>query len=341
MKIVAIGDPHITNNFDDFDKVLSKALEQSPDLIVILGDLFHTHSTIKADVLHYWVKTIKELSRRVKVAILRGNHDAPHDRSSYNKMGPVKFLSEIEWGPNVIVANEPIAFNMSNANLLLLPFFYEEEDLNKAVESLDLQSSVDYVFCHQTFDGGKYDNGFYAPDAFSGDFLKSKLSNEGLIISGHLHSRQELGKVIYVGSPLWLSRSDTDSDKFILLIDTETKELRWIDMSSVVERPVSVIIKSIQDVDSLVGKMQGRHTNDLFVTIQSSAEEVSAIKKSLLNAFPHAKIKIVPTNTTQKRNKVYKAQDLFSWLKERASQEEYEVLVSYLNQTMWGVHGKQ
>lgn len=340
MKIVAIGDPHITSNFAEFDAVMDRAMNMNPGLIVVLGDLFHTHSTIKADVLDYWIRTIRRVGKDHRIAILRGNHDAPHDKVSYNKIGPIKFLSELDFGPNVIIANEPKVLEVGSEKLLFVPFFYSEDELDAAVMSLSPEpAQYDYIFCHQTFDGGKYENGFYAPDAFSGNILRSLLKPGGKIVSGHLHARQELGEIVYVGTPMWQTRSELNSEKFILQIDTLNRALFWVNTDEVIARPISLELTNLNDVNTLAQLIKNKKYSDVYLTIKANEEEVLQIKKSALKMVPTAKIKVaVQKKSVHRAADGFKKKDFYAWLSEIASQEEKEMCLSYL-QKIGRTHG--
>ena len=71
------------------------------------------------------------------------------------------------------------------------------------------KDTADYAFMHTEISKMKMDNGMSItsgvnPDAFN-----------GMIFAGHIHKRQETKKVIYVGSPFQMSRSDIGNQKGI------------------------------------------------------------------------------------------------------------------------------
>jgi DNA repair exonuclease SbcCD nuclease subunit len=77
-------------------------------------------------------------------------------------------------------------------------------------------------FAHQTFVGADY--GYYRPDiGVDADKIKSEL-----IISGHLHRKQQFGKVFYPGSVISKGVEDVDQIKGIHTLDTETYEIKFI-----------------------------------------------------------------------------------------------------------------
>jgi hypothetical protein len=76
------------------------------------------------------------------------------------------------------------------------------------------RSNCSTVVCHQTFNGGTYDNGFYAKDGVEPESIPQKD-----IISGHIHTPQVFGKVFYLGSPRWQTLSDANVDRAIWLVE--------------------------------------------------------------------------------------------------------------------------
>lgn len=340
-KIVCIGDPHITNNTEEFDKILGLVEKLGPDLVVILGDLFHTHSLIKAEILHYWIETINKLAQKYKLAILRGNHDAPYDKVLYQKIGPIAFLNQFIQHPNVIIANTPKVWSDDSADirLLFLPFVYTEHDLKTAIQPFIEQNvKFDFIFAHQTFTGGVYENGFYAPDALDVNILTPLLKPEGKVISGHLHTRQELPNVIYVGTPLWLTRSDLSQEKFILeILLKPTLQFVWHNTGQVINRPIFITIKSIEEAQKIAQEQKHNDINldsqshNIYFTIRAKESEIALIKKYLLQYFPNAKIKIEIVKEREHKL-LYKKQSFYEWLKEQVPESEYNLFLTTIKE---------
>jgi DNA repair exonuclease SbcCD nuclease subunit len=89
------------------------------------------------------------------------------------------------------------------------------------------------LICHNEFDGGTYDNGYYIKDG-----VKPEELNFDLVISGHIHKRSTIGKVRHPGSPRWLSASDANQEKGLWLVthDSDTGailEEEFLDTSDV------------------------------------------------------------------------------------------------------------
>jgi DNA repair exonuclease SbcCD nuclease subunit len=105
------------------------------------------------------------------------------------------------------------------SKILAIPYL---GDCNKENSYLVKYSGkADFAFMHTDISKMKFDNGMTVVGAVDAD----KFS--GRVISGHIHKRQETKKVIYVGSPYHLSKSDIGNTKGIYRIDLTTGEFEF------------------------------------------------------------------------------------------------------------------
>ncbi len=208
MKLLIVGDPHArADDIEDCENLLKGVFEtakaRKPDFVLFLGDLFHNHSIVHLTVLNFWQKWFTKFKQeKIDVIALKGNHDFGLSNPNHHALEPFKDLAMIVDQPTEI------------GDLLFMPYFGP-----KRTEEFyeHTKSRYNVVFCHETFDGARYDNGFYAPDGMD----QGKV-NSTLIISGHIHTYGELGKVVYPGSPRWMTASDANQRKAIYLFDTQT-----------------------------------------------------------------------------------------------------------------------
>lgn len=80
MKVISVGDPHFrTDNIAEvnlfIDKMEDLAKTQQPDLIVILGDVLHTHERLHTLPLNKAYEFIERMRNIAKTFVLVGNHD--------------------------------------------------------------------------------------------------------------------------------------------------------------------------------------------------------------------------------------------------------------------------
>lgn len=220
MKVLRIGDPHIKpSNLIEAEDLMhfinDVILEQKPDRVEILGDLFHTHSILRLEVLEFWVEWIDVLLAHedVELYVLRGNHDMA---TSEENCASVYSIFKLIRKKNFHYCDNPHADKQS------FPFayvsYYGNHDKFIDVANACAKEGAKVLVCHQTFDGSRYESGIYAPDGID----TSKI-NFNLIISGHIHTHQDMIKgdkrIIYPGTPKWDTASDANEDKGIWMYE--------------------------------------------------------------------------------------------------------------------------
>lgn len=101
-KILFIGDPHIqVDNIPEVEKCIEKlvalANEKQPDIIVLAGDLLHTHERLHTTALNKSYGFVNKMREIAKTYILVGNHDMCVAKNTpillYN--GNIKFSQHI------------------------------------------------------------------------------------------------------------------------------------------------------------------------------------------------------------------------------------------------------
>lgn len=216
MRILRIGDPHIKpSNLEESEKLMhfinDQIFTRKPDRVEILGDLFHTHSIVRLEVLEFWVEWIDVLlAHEIDLYILIGNHD----RANTSEFAPSFELAfKHIRNKHLKIVNYPRAEG---------PFayvsHYHDQEVFVEVANKCAEQGAKVLVCHQTFKDAEYENGFYAPDGIDYERL-----NFDTIISGHIHTRQVIKKgnktVIYPGTPKWDTISDANQDKGIWMYE--------------------------------------------------------------------------------------------------------------------------
>lgn len=109
INIIAVGDPHFqVSNIPEVDLFISKiydlALERSPDAIVILGDLLHTHEKVHTVPLNKAYEFIDKMRQISKTYVIVGNHDMCFGRDTPIMMfdGKTKMSQDIVVGDVVM-----------------------------------------------------------------------------------------------------------------------------------------------------------------------------------------------------------------------------------------------
>lgn len=296
MKILRIGDPHIKpSNLEEAEKLMhfinDKIRELQPDRVEILGDLFHTHSIVRLEVMEFWQGWIDVLlsHEHIDIYVLAGNHDrATTDEMAYSALSVFQLIKK----KNLKIVELPRVDGI----YAYVPHYH---DTKKFIEVSNecAKRGAKVLVCHQTFDGSHYENGFYAPDGI--DFTKL---NFPLIISGHIHTRQVLNNivtsqtVIYPGTPKWDTEADANQDKGVWYYEHDditgaiTKE-ELIRTAGVVTSLVSIVWKE--------GEPQLAIPSGCEVTVELIGSS-AWIEKEKENLKGHVKIKTKITDRAKK-----------------------------------------
>lgn len=237
MKILVIGDVHhkITK-FQlgcQFLRWLETTIrDRRPDCVVHLGDHFDGHSVLRSEVLAEFKHLVDAVTAlNIRFYYIIGNHDQfrPND-SRYHALQALK-----DTNPLFVVIDSP--FHIPECKLSFIPFIH---DITKFPTE-----TQDICFAHQTFLGADY--GYMRPDVG----VDPNAITANLIISGHVHTRQEFGKVIYPGSAYAQSANDINQAKGLLLFDTETYAREFIECPLPQWRRVERVITPEYTIDML------------------------------------------------------------------------------------------
>ena len=304
MRYLIVGDMHVqVSNLEEskklIDFVADMAVRAGVDKIVFLGDQFHNHSVLRLEVLNFWVSYAysKLLPTGLPIVFLVGNHDICGDKQKEREMNANDTLATLI---NVTVVQQPQIID----NMCFMPFTSDKEAFIKEANSLS-NSGIQTLFCHQTFDGATYDNGFFAPDG-----LDSRLLSYETIISGHVHTSTSFGKVIYPGSPRWLTRSDANKKKVICVADFNSGRLLKINeipTNSVCSQICSFVINEGEEIPKLDPDSRN------FVELVGSTAWISKIKKKFDD---NVSIKVTPTDKVVGKTDQVKVKTLDEYLRD-------------------------
>lgn len=240
MKILFVGDPHFKKDNANETNMMTEQIygiikNESPNIIVILGDLLHYHekhytnqhvnSYLFIDIIHTYMPIGSIL------IILIGNHDRVNNKvymTNEHVFNPYK-----KWSNTYIVDTiTPISYkyNEKEFKILAIPYietgrfaealvskgyatfserlknvygtknFKMSEYLNDITYNLQ---EINLVLCHQEFLKCKMN----AIESTDGDYYPDHLP---MCVSGHIHEEDELQKNLYYpGTPLQHIHTDT------------------------------------------------------------------------------------------------------------------------------------
>jgi DNA repair exonuclease SbcCD nuclease subunit len=291
-KVLFIGDPHIRHTHLEAGVKLLRWLEQTieetqPDLVVNLGDTFDTHSVIRSEVICELKKHLKIVCKDLHkpMVMVLGNHDMykPND-AKYHALQAFYDL----YPGKLYIADTPIVlFDMG-----FVPFLPDNKWPN-------LGTSI--VATHNTFIGADY--GYRTAQ----DGIHASNVSADLVVSGHIHKRQELeaGRVIYPGTPASITATDTDQAKGVLLLNTNTLEQSFIYSPFPIWRTLSIdpnadLAAAVNDVDHWIVTVKGsRPEVKAFLNADSTKKLRSEISMTIKTEFTDsAKVSKVSIKTS-------------------------------------------
>lgn len=206
-----MGDPHLRiNKFTLATQFLSWLnefiKEHKPDVVVNLGDALDTHAIIRSEALNELMNHIYYvIDLGIPYVYLKGNHDqySPKD-SKYHALLP--FKNRIH---NLHIIDSP----QDLFGMTFVPYLADGSEFPR--------TTLPICVAHQTFLGADY-GPINAKEGVDAETISAEI-----IISGHIHKRHNLGKVVYVGSPYSQDASDVNQIKGISLFNTDTYEFTF------------------------------------------------------------------------------------------------------------------
>lgn len=179
--------------------------------LAVLGDVYDDRKSIDINVNNLAIDIFEDLGALLPVYIINGNHDLSKKTNKGNTS--LRSLANI---PGVTVIKEPTILKIKPekdtiSTIIAIPYLGDHNEENKVLTKYS--GKTDYAFMHTDISQFSFDNGMTIVGAVDSDIYK------GRIFSGHIHKRQEMKNVIYVGSPYHLRRSDIDNVKGIYTLD--------------------------------------------------------------------------------------------------------------------------
>lgn len=209
MKVLRCGDPHAkVSNLEEMDRLVDfiakTATERKVDRIEILGDLYHSHAVLRLEVQEFWTRSLLLLSSIAETVVLVGNHDLSGDYNSKFSSLSTFTLMNIK---NLVVVEKPLCLGIIG----YVPYIHNHDAFISNAIGLR-NNGANVLVCHQTIQGSKYESGIYAPDG-----VETGEWSEGFehVISGHIHSEQNFGNIIYPGTARWDTTADANQRKGI------------------------------------------------------------------------------------------------------------------------------
>jgi len=253
LNMLCIGDIHIQTSNTIEIKIFTEKLyeyikknEELIDIVVLMGDILHTHERLHTIPFNIANNMIERLSKMKPLYILVGNHDYINNS---------QFLTDNHWmncfknKDNIFIVDKSMIINHNNLNVVMCPYvpdgrFIEALNLLKSTTSFDWNKS-DCILAHQLFDGAKM-------GAIIAENIEKWDESYPYLISGHIHDKQKVqNNLYYTGSSMQHAFGESH-DKTICLVKIDTSiNLEEIDLDLPKKQ---ILYYDIETIDPTINK---------------------------------------------------------------------------------------
>lgn len=204
------------------NQFIPQLIEKGIDTIIIPGDFFDNRLALDNRILKHVLDLFDNEFKNFTIHILVGNHDSYHENTI-----KVNSLRVFEFYKNVKIYETNESIILGDRKVLMCPWVTHPVDFQEYISKIEPH---DICFGHFNFVNFKMfkdqeaDHGLKA-DTFFEKFL--------LTISGHFHTRSEKevngSRIVYIGNPFHLTRSDIGDERGYAILDTDTLQLEYIE----------------------------------------------------------------------------------------------------------------
>lgn len=177
-------------------------------ILIVAGDFFDTKKFLSADVMNSAIDLITELRDILPIYFVVGNHDTLYTEN--NRANHLRLFDNID---NVTVIKDRCKLKLCGTTFELISWIENSVEQTKIIKA----STADYLILHADINGL-----IYPSKVKIADKVETKGFKGTHIYSGHIHKRQEKGKVTYLGSPYELEWSDSGNVKGIYVLKFST-----------------------------------------------------------------------------------------------------------------------
>lgn len=306
--VLFVGDVHIKfKNLEDVDVLENKILEQrnkNLSFIVLAGDILDTHERIHTQLLNRAYKLVEACASVAQTYVLVGNHDYINNMQM---LTDAHWMNGMKKWPNVVVVDKPVVVEgkQSRTKFVCVPYVPP----GRFVEALDSQDVLDWrkeasaVFAHQEIKGCKM-------GAIVSSIGDAWDTNWPVIISGHIHDRQTVGRnVVYPGSSLNHAFGNDNQGIFIFDFDGLFEDDRcvlpfemYISLGLEKKKLVYIDVKDIESIIKKLPKLAHDTAVKVTVCVSGSAVDINVFKKSKIfyDLSSKARVRFVLTDRNQR-----------------------------------------
>jgi len=234
MKIALINDTHFGARGDSqlfldyfmkfFDEVFFPYLENNNiKTIIHAGDLMDRRKFVNFNILNQVRnRFIQHLhDNDIEMQCIIGNHDV-----YYRNTNVINSIREL-FNNDLTLWEEPTVVNFDGLDIALLPWI-NKENYDESMEFIKT-ASAPILIGHLELEGYQVMRGVNFKSVSDNGMNPKIFDRYEKVISGHFHCRQEKDNIYYMGTQYQITFSDLNETKGFHVLDTETRELEFIE----------------------------------------------------------------------------------------------------------------
>lgn len=325
--IIISTDWHLKpSNIEEIRELLMQELKIANDNGIAnhvwLGDIFDSRIAQRQEVLDAFSSILEMFSQYGhNVWCIPGNHDKSDYKSEKSFLEPFKYHN------NFTLITKLEGVEIAGIKCYFIPFFDNEiwlENTSKLLKEKDHKTNV--LFTHIAFQGSRNNDG----SEVDSDIKPSLFKNFGLVLSGHYHDFQEIGKnIVHLGSITQNNFGEDDKKGFWLL----NKDLTYAFIPSKGKRFKKVVINledtTFKQADKIVKEFKEKNQDD-FVRVEfvGTKDAITSIDKEEYKKLGiDVKVKAVELEAVEadiaEEVKVLSNSDITERFKDFCTQNEY------------------
>ena len=196
--------------------------EHKIDTILHLGDVFDRRKYIN----FYTLKRSKEFffdvlrDNNIQMHTILGNHDTAY--TTTNDINSVSLLLK-EYDNIHVYESEPVELEFGSTRIMMCPWLVKE---TTEAAIIKMKNSTAHILCgHFDLKGFEMMKGVVSDHGFD----HKQFDHFEAVYSGHYHHQSQYGNVKYLGAQYEMNWSDYACKKGFHILDTETRELTFIE----------------------------------------------------------------------------------------------------------------
>jgi DNA repair exonuclease SbcCD nuclease subunit len=270
-KCLVVGDVHIRlDNLEDIQHLILRLEEtiraHTPDFIILLGDILHTHERIHTSCLQAAEKLFTMCTQYTITYALVGNHDYISNSqflTSYHWMTPFK-----AW-KNLIIVDTVVPFYHEHNYFIACPYVPDGR-MVEALSTIPNWMEAHMIFGHQTLDGVHM-------GAIKTEHVEQWLPTYPFLCSGHIHDKQEVQpNLYYTGTPMQQSFGEKRNKSIVLFTIQGKDTIKEEIFLHISDKRIEYL--TVQEAYSY--QLTVKQNEHVRLTIRGSKEECKVFKKT-------------------------------------------------------------